>query len=560
MKRGAAAALTSLIFAAATHGGSVLVAPTAGIATASPTATKAGLDVLRRGGNAMDAAVAAAFVLAVVHPQAGNIGGGGFLLYYDAKTKGMWALDFRETAPRAAKRDMFRLENGEVSPGSRVGPRAAGVPGTVAGLASAHERFGSRPWSELLAPATAIAREGIVVDAELERDLAAESKARRIEQFPATAALFFPDGKPAAAGSRIVQTDLAATLERLATAGATDFYRGETAKRLIDAVRAAGGILGDRDLRDYGPIWRAPLKIRFRDYDIYTMPPPSGGGVVLASALNILAGYDLAAAGFQTPLSIHLQAEASRRAFIDRNEHVGDPTSTRVPLAQILSSRRATVWRETLDMNRATPTATLTPGGKSAAEGTHTTHLTVADDAGNIVSLTTTLNEHFGSGFVAAGSGFFLNNAMDDFSAVAGKPNAAGLIQATPNAIEPGKRMASSMTPTIIFRQDKPFLALGTRGGPAIPTTILQVFLNVAIYGKSLPEAIAAPRFHHQSTPERLEYERSTTPQSLVVAMNAIGHGMEPRAAIGDVHAIAFGDGGLTIVADPRRGGAAGGY
>ena len=560
MKRGAIATVVSLLLATASHAGSVLVAPTAGIATASPSATKAGLEVLRRGGNAMDAAVAAAFVLAVVHPQAGNLGGGGFLLYYDAKTQGMWALDFRETAPRAAKRDMFQLANGEISPGSRVGPRAGGVPGTVAGLAAAHERFGSRTWSDLLAPAAAVAREGFVVDTELERDLAAESKARKIEQFPATAAVFFPDGKPLTAGSRVVQTDLAATLERLAAGGAADFYRGETAKRIVDAIRTAGGIIGDRDLREYQPIWRAPLKIQFRDYDIYTMPPPSGGGIVLASALNILAGYDMAAAGFHTPLSIHLQAEASRRAFIDRNENVGDPTSSRVPLGQILSAQRAAAWRDTLDMKRATPTTALTARMNPVAEGTHTTHLTVADAAGNIVSLTTTLNENFGSGFVVPGSGFFLNNDMDDFSAVSGKPNAAGLIQGTPNAIEPGKRMASSMTPTIIFRKDKPFLALGTRGGPAIPTTILQVFLNIAIYGKSLPDAVAAPRFHHQALPERVEYERTLAPQPLVEALNAIGHGMEPRAAIGDVHAIAFGSGELTIVADPRRGGAAGGY
>lgn len=560
MTRGAIATLISLLFAAGSHAGSVLVAPTAGISTASPSATKAGLEVLRRGGNAIDAAVAAAFVLAVVHPQAGNLGGGGFLLYYDAATKGMWALDFRETAPGAAKRDMFQLASGDVAPGSRTGPRASAVPGTVAGLASAHERFGARPWRELLAPATAAAREGFVVDAELERELTAESTSRKIDQFPATAAIFYPKGNAVAAGSRLVQSDLASTLERLAAGGAADFYRGETGKRLIDGIRTTGGIIGDRDLREYQPIWRAPLKIRFRDYDIYTMPPPSGGGLVLASALNILAGYDLAGSGFQTPLAIHLLAEASRRAFIDRNEHVGDPTSSRIPLSQLLSAQRAAAWRASLDMKRATPTATLTAAAGSVAEGRHTTHLTIVDEAGNIVSLTTTLNENFGSGFVVPGSGFFLNNDMDGFTAVAGKPNSAGLIQGTPNAIEPGRRMASSMTPTIIFRNGRPFLAIGTRGGPAIPTTILQVFLNVAIHGKSLADAVAAPRFHHQSTPERLEYERVITPQALVEAMNAIGHGMEPRAAIGDVHAISFVDGSMTIVSDPRRGGAAGGY
>jgi gamma-glutamyltranspeptidase/glutathione hydrolase len=540
--------------------GSTVNATKAALSSASPLATKAGLDVLREGGNAIDAAVAVAFALAVAHPQAGNLGGGGFLLFYEAETKSVWALDFRETAPGAAKRDMYLLPDGNISPDVRTGPRSVAVPGTVAGLAAAHERFGSRPWKALVAPAITLARDGISVDHELHADLSAESEERKIEQYPATAAVFFPDGKAPAAGTKLVQTDLAATLERVASGGAAEFYRGETAKRMIDGVREAGGVLGDRDLRDYQPLWRAPLRLRFRDYEIYTMPPPSGGGLVLAEALNILAGYDLHKAGFQTPLSIHLQAEATRRAYIDRNRAVGDPSASRIPLTELLSAERASAWRRSINARRATPTASLAETQTITAEGAHTTHFTIADSAGNIVSLTTTLNENFGSGFVAPGCGFFLNNEMDDFAAAPGKANRSGLVYGTANAIEPGKRMASSMTPTIIFRASRPYLALGTRGGPTIPTTILQIFLNMAIHGKTPAEAVAAWRFHHQALPERIEYERSYDKPAVIDTLNSMGHGVQARSPIGDVHAIAFQGDRMIAVADPRRGGAAGGF
>jgi gamma-glutamyltranspeptidase / glutathione hydrolase len=538
------------------HAGSTIVASRAALSTASPYATKVGLDVLRRGGNAIDAAVAVSFSLAVVHPQAGNIGGGGFLVYYDAATKGFWTLDFRETAPASATRDMYV----EAPAGSRTGPRAGGVPGTVAGLAAAHARFGTAGWKDLVAPAIAAARTGIVVDMELESDLQKQSEDRKIDQFASTAAVFYPDGKPAARGSTIVQADLAATLERIAQSGADDFYRGETAKRLVDGVRTGGGILGDRDLREYRPIWRAPLKIKFRDFEIYTMAPPSGGGLALAEALNILAGFDLRAAGYQTPRAIHLHAEAWRRAYVDRNRYIGDPASTRIPLSDLLSAARAEMWRNSIDVDRATPTVTLGAPETTIIEPTETTHFTIVDQHGNIVSLTTTINGTFGSGFIVPGTGFFLNNEMDDFSAAPGRPNAAGLVQDAPNAIEPGKRMASSMTPTIIFKDSRPYLALGTRGGPTIPTTILQVFLHMVIHEKSLSEALAAPRYHHQALPERIDVERGRPPENILEELNAMGHGVYPRGPIGDVHAIAFEEGRIIAVADPRRGGAAGGY
>ncbi|HEX6179347.1 MAG TPA: gamma-glutamyltransferase [Thermoanaerobaculia bacterium] len=540
--------------------GSTVKATNAAISTATPQATNAGLDVLRSGGNAIDAAVAVSFALAVSHPQAGNVGGGGFLLFYEAETKATWALDFRETAPGAAQRDMYLLPDGKISPDSRTGPRSAAVPGTVAGLAAAHARFGSMQWKELVAPAIALARDGIIVDAELSRGLESERNERKIDQYSATAALFYPDGEALKSGTKLIQQDLATTLERIAAGGSEEFYRGETAKRMIDAVRAAGGIIGDRDLREYQPVWRAPLRVRFRDYELFTMPPPSGGGLVLAESLNILAGFDLPKAGFQTPLAIHLQAEATRRAYIDRNRVIGDPAATRIPFADLLSSSRAADWRRSIDAHKATPTASLAGSATASTEGTHTTHFTIADAQGNIVSMTTTLNESFGSGFVVPGLGFLLNNEMDDFAPAPGKPNRSGLVYSNANAIDPGKRMASSMTPTIIFRASRPYLALGTRGGPTIPTTILQVFLNMAIYGKSVADAIAAPRFHHQDLPERLEYERGYDKQPVIQSLNAMGHGVEARAPIGDVHAIAFSAGEMIAVADPRRGGSAGGF
>lgn len=540
--------------------GSTIVASRAALSTATPFSTSIGLSVLKRGGNAIDAAVAVAFTLAVVHPQAGNLGGGGFLLYYDVESKGVWALDFRETAPAASKRSMYLQADGTSSAASRTGALAVGVPGTVAGLAAAHTRFGSLPWKDLLTPAAAIAREGFRTDAELHRELSEENEERKIEKFPSTAALFFPDGKALIAGSKLVQNDLAATIERIAAAGPSEFYEGETARKLVQGLRAGGGIVSLRDLREYTPVWRAPLKIRFGPYDIYSMPPPSGGGMVLAETLNILAAYDLRKIGFQTVPAIHLQAEAERRAFIDRNRYVGDPGTTRIPFRELLSSAHAAAWRVSIDSRRATPTVGLLDRQSAVPEGSDTTHFTIVDEKGNIASLTTTLNENFGSGLVVPGLGFLINNEMDDFTTTPGKPNRAGLIQGDANAIEPGKRMASSMTPTIIFKGLMPFLALGTRGGPTIPTSVLQVFLNVTVFGQSLSDAVAAARYHHQADPERIDFERGRAPQSLVEALHAMGHGVNGREPIGDIHAVGFFEGKIVAVADPRRGGAAGGY
>ncbi|HXG58493.1 MAG TPA: gamma-glutamyltransferase [Thermoanaerobaculia bacterium] len=554
-----AAFLLLLALASQARGGSQVVAKTAALSTASPHATLAGLHVLREGGNAADAAVAVAFVLAVVHPQAGNIGGGGFCVYYEAKSKGIWTLDFREVAPLAATREMYVQPDGMPGERSRTGPLAAGVPGSVAGLAALHARFGTRAWKDLLDPAIALAREGIRADEELSRDLMQQKERRAIDQFPATAALFFPGGKALGEGTRLVQPDLAATLQRIADRGADGFYQGETAERLVEQVRAAGGILSFRDLREYKPVWRAPIRLRFGRYEIYTMAPPSAGGLVLGESLNILGSYDLKTLGFQSAKTLHLMAEAFRRAAVDRMQYVGDPATSRIPYRELLSKERAEQWRQSIDPNRLTPTSTLSPPGGPGAEGAHTTHFTIVDGEGNIASLTTTLNENFGSGYLVPGLGFFLNNEMDDFATAPGRPNRYGLVQGNVNAIEPRKRMASSMTPAIVLRDGRPFLALGSRGGPTIPTQVLQVFLNVAVYGMGLREAVAAPRFHHQALPDQIDYERQA-PKEIVDALNAMGHAVSMRDAIGDVHAVMIEDGRLTAVADPRRGGAAGGF
>ncbi|HVR41205.1 MAG TPA: gamma-glutamyltransferase, partial [Thermoanaerobaculia bacterium] len=512
---------------------------------ASPIATRVGLDVLSRGGNAIDAAVAGSFALAVVHPQAGNLGGGGFLVYYDAKTKGVWTLDFRETAPLAARRDMFAGSD----TASRSGPQSIAIPGSVAGIEAMYRRFGTRPWGELMAPAIRLAREGFKVDADLARDLESAKRERNLDPF----------GKALAAGDTFVQADLAATLDRIALAGAKEFYEGETAKRLVEGLRETGGNFGYRDLRDYQPVWRAPIRIRFGEYDIYTTAPPSAGGLVIGEVLNILSSFPMQSLGFQSPKAVHLLVEAERRAYIDRAKYLGDPGTSRIPYRELLSAERAALWRKSIDPNRVTMTSTLTEPGSVVAEREHTTHFTIVDAQGNVAAITTTLNENFGSGILAPGCGFLLNNSMDDFTAAPGKPNRYGLVQGHANAIDPGKRMASSMAPTIVLKNGAPFLALGTRGGPTIPTTILQIFLGVTVYGKSLADAVAAPRYHHQAMPDTIYFERDRAPKATIDALNAMGHPVAERDPIGDVHAILIDGKRIIAVADPRAGGAAGG-
>jgi gamma-glutamyltranspeptidase/glutathione hydrolase len=516
VKRAAQVAAVLLI-ASSTYAGGAITAKKAALSTAHPLSTKVGLSVLQRGGNAADAAVAVALALAVIRPQSGNLGGGGFATYYDAQSRGVWTLDFRETAPRLANKDM------------RTGAAAAGVPGTVAGLEALHARFGSRPWKELVEPALLLAREGPRDDAELAADVANAKTTRNLQ---------LPDKLPA--------PELAATMQRIADQGPRDFYEGDIAKKLVEGARAAGSVIGFRDLSEYKPQWRAPLKLVYGDFEIYTVAPPSGGGLVIGETLNILAADDLRASGFQTPKTLYLLVEAQRRAYIDRHRYVADPANVRIPYRELLSRRRGELWRKTIQ-ERVVGTASLAEPHELTAEGEHTTHFTIADQQGNVVTLTTSLGDDFGSGFLVPGLGFFLNDANADFST-------------TPNTMAPGKRAATSLAPTIVLRDRRPFLALGTSGGTAIPTTILQVFLNVVVHGKSLPDAVAAPRWHHAAMPDTMAVERGRAPQETINALNEKGHGVEMRKSIGDVHAILFENGRLVAVADPRRGGAPGGF
>lgn len=506
-----------LLLATRAHAGGAITAKKAALSTGHPLATKVGLSVLQRGGNAADAAVAVALALSVVRPQAASLGGGGFATYYDAQARGVWTLDFRETAPRLANKD------------TRSGAAAAGVPGTLAGLEALHARFGSRPWKELVEPALLLAREGAREDAELAADIAVAKKTRKLdlpEKFPLPA--------------------LAPTLQRLAEHGPRDFYEGELAKKLVEGARAGGGVIGYRDLSEYKAVWRAPLKLVFGAYEIYSVPPPSGGGLVMGETLNILAEDNLRASGWQTPASLFLLLEAQRRAYIDRHRYVADPASTRIPYRELLSRKRGEQWRKTIG-DRVIATSALAEPRELVADGQHTTHFTIADDKGNVVALTTSLGDDFGSGFLVPALGFFLNAANADFTTL-------------PNAIEPGKRAASSLAPTIVLRDGRPYLALGSSGGTAIPTTILQVFLNVVVHGRSLQAAIDAPRWHHPALPDALVVEQGRAPQATIDALNARGYAVDHRKAIGDVHAILFENGRLVAVADPRRGGAPGGY
>lgn len=545
-------ALAMWLCAATAFAGSQVTATHAALATASPAATKAGLEVLNRGGNAADAAVAVAFVLSVSYPQASPIGGGGHLLYFDAGQKAVWSLDFSELSPLDIRRDSF-------AGAAPSGARAASTPGTVAGLEALHRKFGNRPWRELVMPAALLAREGTSVGYALSSALAA-GQARGMDKFAPTASLFFPEGKPLAAGAKLVQADLAATLERVAMHGSRDFYEGVTAKKLVDGARAAGALLSFRDLREYRATWRAPLQVALGGAAVYLAPPPAGGGIVIASALQILAGENLTASPLQSNGSVHLIAEATRRAFLDRNRYVGDPTAVRIPYQDLLSTTRAEAWRKTIVRDRATGTATLAAPG-ATNESANTTHFTIMDAAGNVVSATVTLSGEFGSGLVVPGAGFFLNAAMTNFTAeAASTPNAESFLTASANALASRKRAMWSASPAIVVRDGRAVLALGTPGGATMPSTVLQLLIATQLQRQSLAAAIAQARFHQQDTPEELMYEAAKASPALVESLTAMGHPVAAVETIGDVQAIAVEGGHLVAIADPRHGGAAGGH
>lgn len=534
------------------------------VATDAPLATEVGVDILRAGGNAVDAAVATAFALAVVYPEAGNVGGGGFLVARMADGTSA-ALDFREKAPLAATADMFLDESGQLTEGSITGHLASGVPGAVAGLWSAHQRFGRLRWEDLLAPAIRLAEEGFAVNERFAGSVAGERD--RLARFPASAELFLPGGEPLREGATWRNPELAAVLRRVAERGPDGFYRGETADLIVAEMRRGGGLITHEDLAAYRAEWREPVEFDYRGYRVASMPPPSSGGITLALIANILEGYDLDALGWHTPETLHLTAEAMRRAFADRNHFLGDPDFVDIPRAMLVSDDYAARQRATISTSRATPSDHVEPGlgatsgTGSDEEGDHTTHFSVVDGEGNAVALTTTVNFLYGSAVTVTGAGFVLNDEMDDFTSKPGEPNAYGLVQGRANAIEPGKRMLSAMTPTIVTGRDgRVLLVTGARGGPRIITATWQVLSNVVDHGMTVDEAVRAPRVHHQHLPDILFYEEHGLLAAEIAALESQGHRVEPRGGIGNAPALLRTDALWTGVPDPRSGGLAAGH
>ena len=530
------------------------------VASDAPLAGDAGIEIMREGGNAVDAAVAVGFALAVVYPEAGNIGGGGYMVIHMADGRAA-ALDYREIAPIAAGRNMYLDADGNLTDKSIVGPLASGVPGAVAGLTSALAKYGTMPLAKVMAPAIRYAEEGFIVDSAFSRSLS--SNAKLIEQFAGESA-FFLDRKAVAPGARLRQPVLARTLRRIAERGAAGFYQGETAQAIADEMRRDGGILTTADLARYQAVWREPVVSTYRGYRMFTMPPSSSGGVTITETLNILEGFD-SIAPFGSARYAHLLGSAYQRAFVDRNSQLADPAFYQVPIAKLTDKQYASRLRAEIQPMHATPTseverqmATLRPAepAKTAHEGMETTHYSVVDEAGDAVATTTTLNALFGSGVYVREGGFFLNDEMDDFAAQPGKPNMFGLVQGEANAIQPGKRMLSAMSPTIVLDRDGSLLlVVGSRGGPRIITSTSQVILNVLDQHMILSDAMTAPRLHHQALPDSLRIERNGVEPAVMDSLRAMGYAVGWTGGIGLVNAIMKVRGGYEGMSDPRSSG-----
>ncbi len=516
-------------------------------------ASQVGLDILKRGGNAVDAAVAVGFALAVTLPAAGNLGGGGFMLVHMAGSGETVAIDYREKAPAAATRDMFLDADGNADPNrSRFTPLAVGVPGTVAGLAMALQRYGTMGLAEVIAPAIRLAEEGVTVSAELSESLKASQA--RLTKFPSTAAIFYHDDGSAYLPDEILkQQDLGQSLRQIATLGPAAFYRGEIAEKIAATMKEAGGFMTADDLAAYEAVARAPVSGTYRGYDIFSMPPPSSGGTHIVEILNILEGYDIAGLGAESAETIHLMAEAMKRAYADRSEYLGDSDFAEVPVKGLTSKTYAATLRDEIDPAHATPSETIKPANPIPYESDQTTHFSVVDSEGNAVSNTYTLNFGYGVGLVAEGTGILLNNEMDDFSAKPGVPNAYGLIGGDANAVEAGKRPLSSMSPTIVLKDGKVFLVTGSPGGSRIITTTLQVILNVIDHGMNVAEASIAPRIHHQWLPEELRVEEGLSPDTIRLLQD-MGHKVVVKPTMGSTQSIMRrDDGALFGASDTRR-------
>jgi gamma-glutamyltranspeptidase / glutathione hydrolase len=523
-----------------------------------PLAVDAGLRVLQSGGNAIDAAVAVAFALAVTYPYAGNIGGGGFLLARFADGRSTF-IDFREKAPLAATRNMYLDADGAVTKDSLEGWRASGVPGTVRGLELAHQKYGRKPWAELLDPAVTLATKGFIVPYSLAKSLHNDANSKLLSQFPESKEVFLS----AHYGDKLVQADLAATLKRIRDRGASDFYAGETAHKLAAAMASNGGLITLADLKAYQAVEQEPLRGRYHGDEIITAPPPSAGGVGLLQMLGMLEGSGYEKTGAGSAASIHYVTEVMRRFYADRSEYFGDPDFYQVPLRKLLDPGYIARRRASIDPAHATPSDQIRPGAIATHESTETTHFNIVDSEGNAVAVTYTLNGGYGSGVTVPGLGFLLNDEMDDFAAKPGAENMFHLIQGEANAIQPGKRPVSSMAPTIITRDGKVLLVLGAPGGGRIPNGILQVILNVEDFHMSVQDAVDWPRFHHQWMPDMLYIEKGISPDT-VALLRAMGHEVAPLEStspvVARVDAILNEEGWLEGAADRRGNADAEGY
>lgn len=527
------------------------------VSSAEAHATQVGIDVLERGGNAVDAAVAVGFALAVTHPSAGNLGGGGFMVVRTADGAAS-SFDYREEAPGRATRDMYLDDEGEPTMERLVGPKAAGIPGTVAGLALAHERLGSLPWKDLLMPAVELAREGHVLDRWHAEDLARGASRMKEAGFEASAATYLDaDGNPFEVGDRWTQPELASTLETIARQGPRAFYEGELAESMAQKVAAAGGIWQAKDLAAYEAKEREPIVFDYREHTIVTMPPPSAGGVVLRQILAAAEHLELADKPWRSVEEVHFYVETTKRTYADRNLLLGDPDFVELPMDRLLSVAYVEKRVSDIDPKRATPSARIKAGLPPGKQESHqTTHFSVVDEAGNAVSNTYTLNLGFGARFVVPGTGVLLNNEMDDFAVKPGTANVFGLVQGEQNKIEPGKRMLSSMTPTIVLTDGKLRAIVGSPGGPTITTTVAQIIRALIDYGMTIDQAVEAVRIHHQWLPDKI-WTEERMPAELESGLRALGHEIAKRSAIGHANCIGVDPEtrGFRAVADTSRDG-----
>lgn len=521
-----------------------------------PLAADAGLAVLKAGGNAVDAAVAVGFALAVTHPFAGNVGGGGFMLIRFADGKSTF-IDFRERAPERASRDMYLGPDGKPTRDSIEGWRASGVPGTVRGLELAHQKYGKAKWASLVDPSVRLARDGFAVSWALSQSL---RNSRNLGKYPESKRIFQRDGKFYEMGETLRQPELAATLGRIARAGGKDFYLGETARRLVVEMEKHGGLFTAKDLAQYAAVERTPLAGAYKNYGIITAPPPSSGGIGILQMMGMLENSGYEKSGFGSAASIHFMAEAMRRYYADRSEFLGDPDFYKVPVKRLLDKDYIARRRATIDRERATPSDAIKPGS-GMPESEDTTHYAVVDEAGNAVAVTYTLNGGYGSGVTVPGLGVLLNNEMDDFAAKPGEPNMFGLVQGEANAIQPGKRPLSSMTPTIVTRDGKLYMVVGAPGGSRIITAVMQVILNVIDFGMNAQDAVDAPRFHHQWKPDKLSLERGISPDTVEI-LKRMGHDVDyaPGVVVARTEAILVKDGLMHGGSDGRGDGKAAGH